>query len=760
MLKSILFLITSLIFAGCSADKSSSSPPTPQTTQIPAGKISESHDPTPVPVDLVNPDKEIVWSDLELTLDSHTDRNLPLGESVMILAKARADSNDPETVQPTWSVTPSNKASIDAKGNLVSKEQGLVVVKATVNGLSTSTSILVTPAIPKNFQITTQNPAALYRVGDTVNLIAIVGFSDNHEESVKPVWTVSSDKVEFLSRDSIKLREKGNLEIMAIFSGMTQKLTLTVAEAGIDSVLLSLARTDVKLQAGRDIPLKASAQMSDGTLNEISEAKWSYEGANATLDSRGIFKASRPGKYSVKASVNNLTAILELNITDAGLVSLLFNKPQDIKVEESTQLKVKGHFSDGETRDIQAIRYELITASNAELTEGGKFVAHESKTFRVRATAEGNIVLEFDIDVKKMTATSLKITSPRLTLDLKEQVQLEATLYGRDTFKKVNPGNINWSVKGPSQVLSLSPDGTVQALAPGKAQIVARYSGSIAEDIASEPLTIEVKANEESTLQIKGPQTYIVGKTFTLTTSLNQGDTSTEVQAILSILEQNTDLKQTSAGVFLATKSGRAVILAKHDGLEVTREIIIEAPSPEIIGVQYWVHKKINGKLTFNTPWDEQPGDDIKHNEVGIPPYALTCASEAKEALIQHFNSSVEKQLFADLLSKGVPSALSILVTTVENDADNGQTPDLARLDRQAYFWRWHWKNQIRESETGSVKTVYPKPSLALTRFAEGEWLYEVIASPTKCTLPSRSEMIRYLEYAKTRAPFKIQGKY
>jgi hypothetical protein len=43
------------------------------------------------------------------------------------------------------------------------------------------------------------------------------------------------------------------------------------------------------------------------------------------------------------------------------------------------------------------------------------------------------------------------------------------------------------------------------------------------------------------------------------------------------------------------------------------------------------------------------------------------------------------------------------------------------------------------------------RPSLAMSRFQQGSWVWEVIASPGECLQPDTRDIQRYLDYVITR---------
>ncbi len=65
----------------------------------------------------------------------------------------------------------------------------------------------------------------------------------------------------------------------------------------------------------------------------------------------------------------------------------------------------------------------------------------------------------------------------------------------------------------------------------------------------------------------------------------------------------------------------------------------------------------------------------------------------------------------------------------------------LASLDREPYFWHWN--------EDGRV------PSVALSNYRRGSFVWEVVASPERCMQPPSQTVLDYLNYAARRLSLK-----
>lgn len=149
---------------------------------------------------------------------------------------------------------------------------------------------------------------------------------------------------------------------------------------------------------------------------------------------------------------------------------------------------------------------------------------------------------------------------------------------------------------------------------------------------------------------------------------------------------------------------------------------------------QFWVYERIDGNLSFNTPWDEEEGDGILRDENLAPSYARDCLRIAQETYANLAKLTDFQERIKPILAQGATSDLIFLV--VSTDSENDRTA-LRKLDRDAYFWHW----------TDTAK----KPVLSMNQYEKGSWVWEVIATPKSCIQPVIRDLGRYLDWTSRR---------
>lgn len=220
----------------------------------------------------------------------------------------------------------------------------------------------------------------------------------------------------------------------------------------------------------------------------------------------------------------------------------------------------------------------------------------------------------------------------------------------------------------------------------------------------------------------------IVGTRLTLRTTAtyeNPAETK-EVNAEVTLLQNDAAVKLLTNGTLRASKHGLTTIEASFEGKKATVELQFEYPA------QFWVYREDTNGLLFNTPWDKEEGDEIKRSTEGVPDYAVACLKKSQKALADAEASGLLK--WNSLASKGATDKLVYLVNVVSRSSRSAYLRD---LDREPYFWHW-------TSETA-------RPYLAMSNFKKGTFVFEVVASPQRCETPSIKEAQRYVDYAEKR---------
>lgn len=191
---------------------------------------------------------------------------------------------------------------------------------------------------------------------------------------------------------------------------------------------------------------------------------------------------------------------LSVGITSTG-GSLRITLPQDrIEVGDTLELDVDLETADGRVEPVEGVSWSTIPPDVIRIDgDTGELVAvapGEAKLTAVGAGAEGTV----EITVSPPEVARVVVEPERLALDEGESAVLEARTLSRSGRVLAHPRT--WASSDPS-VVTVSPDGRVEALSAGAASVVL-YSGAAwaAVAVRVEAATVEVdappsKVNEE-----------------------------------------------------------------------------------------------------------------------------------------------------------------------------------------------------------------------------------------------------------------------
>ncbi|HET9236072.1 MAG TPA: hypothetical protein VFO10_02405 [Oligoflexus sp.] len=207
-----------------------------------------------------------------------------------------------------------------------------------------------------------------------------------------------------------------------------------------------------------------------------------------------------------------------------------------------------------------------------------------------------------------------------------------------------------------------------------------------------------------------------------------------DVPAVWTLVTNEAEATLDSDGHIKAKKKGKVGVRAAFGGQLAEAEFTSEEPMLKHKEDQFWVYRLNREMLSFNSPWDKVAGNGIVRSSKDMPDFAKDCLDEARQNFSIIQNQASVKERFGALIGGGTTAQLIFLVNVVPVD---GRRSDLRRLDRDAYFWHW-----MREDQ---------RPSLTMSRFQQGSWVWEVIASPGECLQPDPKEIQRYLDYVAMR---------
>lgn len=229
------------------------------------------------------------------------------GASVDLDATARDAAGNVLTGRAlSWRSENTAIAEVDGKGKVTGRAAGSVAIVATVEGVTGTASITVTPPPPPTVSTISVEPgsATLAALGITRQFTATARDADgNVIPGVSVAWSSSRENVAEINSDGLATSVgNGTTSISARAGGVTGTATLTV-EQRADQVVVS--PSSATLREGESQDFDAAVFDSNDRRVNGADVRWSSSnGAVAEVSSTGRVTAKQPGSATITATAD------------------------------------------------------------------------------------------------------------------------------------------------------------------------------------------------------------------------------------------------------------------------------------------------------------------------------------------------------------------------------------------------------------------------------------------------------------------------
>lgn len=332
----------------------------------------------------------------------------------------------------TWFSDDEVVATVDAAGLLAGVANGSTTIAAAVGTVSGTTTVTVTDATLVSLEISPEAPTVADGLEQQFTATGVFSDTSVQDLTDQVTWMSSDTAVATISNDAgseglATTSAPGTTTISAMFGLIGDSTLLTVTDTVIVSIEVLPASATVP--AGLDQAYTATATFSDSSTAEITtQATWaSTDPGVATISndagSEGLATAEVPGTTTISATLDGVTGMTGLTVSDAALVSLVVS-PEEPSVPEGVpqQFTATGTFTDGSMADITTqVTWDssdtgVATISNATGSEGRASTAGLGTT-TISATS-GAIGDSTTLTVTDAVLESINVTPPDRTLSL------------------------------------------------------------------------------------------------------------------------------------------------------------------------------------------------------------------------------------------------------------------------------------------------------------------------------------------------------
>ena len=489
------------------------------------------------------------------------------GTSQLFTATGRFSDNSTQdlTSQVTWASAIPSVATISATGFATGGSTGTTTITASLNGVTASTALMVTPLATNLLQSILVTPAdTSLGKGGTVRFTASGNFSDGSTQDLtsRVTWASTNPGVATISAAGLAAGVSGGATtISATLSGVSGGTRLTVTAVAVALRSIAVTPASPLLVEGATQQFSAIGTFSDGSTQDLTnQVTWASASPSvATINTSGLAAAARPGSASITASLNSVSSSAVLTVTSAQLVSIALTLASPSLTNGRTEPVIAtGTFADSTTSDLSSlVSWTSLTPTVASISSTGVATALAPGTATIVATLSG-ISGRTVLTVAPLVLQTIKLMPPNPTIGPGNTEPFTATGTFSDGSTQDLTGQVTWA-SANSAVATITAAGLATGSADGTATITAAL-GSVTGQTG---LTVS-PAILQSILVSPASPTIAKGQTISFTATGTFSDNSIrDVTNQVSWASANPAVATVSAaGLATGLAPGTAAIIA------------------------------------------------------------------------------------------------------------------------------------------------------------------------------------------------------
>jgi uncharacterized protein YjdB len=362
----------------------------------------------------------------------------------------------------------------------------------------------------------------------------------------------------------------GSTQVAASSGGRSGLATVTVQRPPVASVVVRPSQVDAL--AGERIPLSAVPYDAGGNALGDRIVSWSSSNESvATVDPAGLVAAVSVGSATITATSEGQSETATVTVREGAVASVgVVPSSVSMIVGQTTPLAVALRNAGGAPVTNRAVVWASSNAGVATVTAEGVVTARGAGTATVTATSEG-VTGKADVVVAKAPVQSVAIVPQTLPLDVRSTAVLHATVVDANGVT-VTDRAVSWASSSQS-VATVSPNGTVTAVAPGTTTITATSEGKTGT------ATITVRPPPVASVAVSPTtKSMAAGQTTALAATLRDASGAVLTDRIVSWSSSSATVATVSqTGVVTALGAGTATITATSEGKSGTASVAVQA---------------------------------------------------------------------------------------------------------------------------------------------------------------------------------------
>ena len=458
---------------------------------------------------------------------------------------------------------------------------GVLMLAAACSGTPASQTLYGSNGPPPHLAVAAielrPNQASL-TVSKTTRFVAVPKDASGNALSGRTVQWSSTDSAIATVSDSgvVKGLSVGSAGIMATSEGVSAAAALTVANAPVASVIVSIDSPSLTVGQGT----QATATEKDASGNILTGRTVSFASSNpsvATISSTGYVTSVGAGTAVISATSEGVSGSATMIVSapspaPVASVAVSLNSAS-LTVGQGTQAVVTLKDASGNTLSGRAIAFASSNTSVATISATGVVTAVSAGTSVITATSEavsGSATLTVTAAAPAPVA-SVSVTLNSGSLTVGQTTQAVVTL--KDASGNTLGGRAITYSSGNTNVATVSSTGTVTAVAAGSTVITATsegVSGTATVTVTPPPVaSVTVTLNSSS---------ITAGQTTQAVVTLKDANGNTLIGRAITFASSNAIVATVSgAGTVTGVSAGSAGITATSEGVSGSSTLTVTA---------------------------------------------------------------------------------------------------------------------------------------------------------------------------------------
>ncbi|MEN9945927.1 MAG: hypothetical protein RLZZ293_313, partial [Pseudomonadota bacterium] len=435
---------------------------------------------------------DVTDATLKTIVLNQTGSSLPKGTSASYLAYGVFSDGTVLNItqQATWATASNSVATViyntttqNAVVNAI--DTGSTTISASANNVTASAGINVTDATLQALNVSINNTSIAK--GLTTQATATGTYSDKstHDLTTNASWSANNSNVTVVN-GKVTGVNTGSTEISATYAGISNKATVNVTDAVLESVAISApSNTIVK---GLNETLTLVASYSDGSNASLTNGvSWTSSDSAIISVKNGVVTANAAGSATITASYNGKTATYTLTATAAQVTDIqLVVDNTNIPMGETSKLDAVVTFNNGESKTYNYLPANVTLLCNGTSCASNQNIIINTSDGTITGLTKGNIAIQINynklvsniiqINVTDAEVIGLAIDAPtKLGYGVTESLHVYKLLSDGSKLDYTQNANITSS---QNSVISINKDSsTITSNAPtGNSTLMAKLS--------------------------------------------------------------------------------------------------------------------------------------------------------------------------------------------------------------------------------------------------------------------------------------------